>query len=113
MTTNHSTILLGTAARTINPPEGLPLVGYPRGRPNTGVALDLFARAAVFGAAQTRVPAAAIIVLDTIGVSPELVKNIRHAAAAQIKGLDPQIHHGRRHAHPLRAVALPAAERRR
>src|SRR5665647_139651 len=85
MITSHPTILLGTAARTINPPQGLPLVGYPSGRPNTGIALDLFARATVFGSAQTKAPSAALIVLDTIGVSPELVKNIRQAAAQQIK----------------------------
>lgn len=89
MITSHPTILLGTAARTINPPQGLPLVGYPSGRPNTGIALDLFARATVLGSAQTKAPSAALIVLDTIGVSPELVKNIRQAAAQQIKGLDP------------------------
>src|ERR1035437_2942682 len=88
MITTQPTILLGAAARTINPPLGLPLVGYPSGRPNTGIALDLFARATVFGSAQTKAPCAALIVLDTIGVSPDLVKSIRQAAAQRIKGLD-------------------------
>ena len=45
----EGSILLGTAVRTITPPLGVPLVGYPGPRPNTGVALDLCARAAVFG----------------------------------------------------------------
>ena len=59
-------LLLGTAMRTINPPLGVPLVGYPSGRPNTGVALDLCARAAVFGTPGNTDPAAALVVLDLL-----------------------------------------------
>ena len=43
-----SAVQVGAAVRTINPPVGLPLVGYPSPRPNTGVSLDLCARALVF-----------------------------------------------------------------
>jgi hypothetical protein len=82
-----SNILLGTAFRTINPPQGLPLIGYPKGRPNTGVAVDLCARVLVLGNAQTKSPAAAIVVLDTLGVTPEFTQRARKAAAEQIPGL--------------------------
>ena len=83
------TILLGTAFQTINPPEGIWLIGYPNPekRANTGVALDLCARAAVFGSVQTQAPLAAVVVLDTLGVSADLVRRIRKCAAERIKGL--------------------------
>jgi hypothetical protein len=85
-----STILLGTGLRTINPPLGLPLIGYPHGRPNIGVAVDLCARVIVMGTAASRKPAAAIVVLDTLGVTPEFVGRVRKAAAEQAAGLDPE-----------------------
>lgn len=82
-------ILLGTATRTINPPPGVPLAGYPSGRPNTGVALDLCARAAVFGTPGRAEPAAALVVLDLIHVDLELGRTIRERAAAAVPGLAP------------------------
>ena len=42
-------IFLGTAARSINPPVGMLMVGYGNGRANTGVAIDLNARATLPG----------------------------------------------------------------
>jgi sialidase-1 len=82
-------ILLGTGMRTINPPPGVPLVGYPSGRPNTGVALDLCARAAVFGTPGRAEPAAALVVLDFIHIDLELGRTIRERAAAAVPGLSP------------------------
>ena len=82
-------ILLGTAMRTINPQPGVPLVGYPSGRPNTGVALDLCARAAVFGTPGKAEPAAALVVLDLIHVDFELGRAIRERASAAVPGLAP------------------------
>lgn len=82
-------LLLGTAMRSINPAPGVPLVGYPSGRPNTGVALDLCARAAVFGVPGKTEPAAAIVVLDLIHVDLELGRTIRERAAALVPGLAP------------------------
>src|SRR6266542_2390548 len=73
----EGSILLGTAVRTISPPIGVPLVGYPRPRPNTGVALDLCARAAVFGISGKSEPEAALVVLDLIHVDAELGRAIR------------------------------------
>ena len=64
-------------------------VGYPSGRPNTGVALDLCARAAVFGTPGKAEPQAAIIVLDLIHVDLELGRTIRERAAAAVPGLAP------------------------
>jgi sialidase-1 len=80
-------ILLGTAMRTVSPAPGVPLVGYPSGRPNTGVALDLCARVAVFGAPGNSEPAAALVVLDLIHIDLELGRTIRERAAAAVPGL--------------------------
>lgn len=82
-------ILLGTAMRTINPALGVPLVGYPNGRPNTGVALDLCARTAVFGTPGRAEPQAAIVVLDLIHINLELGRRIRERASAAVPGLAP------------------------
>jgi len=82
-------ILLGTAVRTITPPIGIPLVGYPRPRPNTGVALDLCARIAVFGTPGKSEPEAALVVLDLIHVDAQLGRAIRERAAAAMAGLAP------------------------
>jgi len=84
-----SVILLGTATRTISPPPGAPLVGYPKPRPNTGVALDLCARAAVFGTPGKAGPDGALVVLDLIHVDRGLGSAIRQRAAAAVPGLDP------------------------
>jgi sialidase-1 len=82
-------ILLGTAMRTINPKAGVPLVGYPTGRPNTGVALDLCARVAVFGTPEKPEPQAALVVLDLLQVDLELSRSIRERAAVALPGLAP------------------------
>ena len=81
------TLFLGTAREKLVPPEGVELVGYPKPRPNTGVAKDLYARAAVFGASGSDAPGAALIVLDTIGVRAELVATIRRKIAEGLSGL--------------------------
>jgi hypothetical protein len=83
-------ILVGTASRTINPPEGSLLIGFPPRRPNTGVALDVCSRVAVFGETGQDAPAAALVVLDVIGVSAELVGRMRERAAAAVPGLTPE-----------------------
>ncbi len=83
------TLLIGTAVRTINPAPGVPLVGYPGPRPNTGVALDLCARAAVFGTPGKAVPDAALVVIDRIHVDGAMGRAIRQRAAAAVPGLDP------------------------
>ena len=80
-------IVLGTAVRSINPPLGVPLVGYPRPRPHTGVALDLCARAVVFGSPGERQSHAALLVLDLIEVDLELGRSIRERVSAKIPGL--------------------------
>jgi neutral ceramidase len=85
----ESPLLLGTAMRVISPPPGVPLVGYPSGRPNTGVALDLCARAMVFGSPGRPEPEAALVVLDLIHVDLALGREIRRRAAAAVPGLDP------------------------
>ena len=82
-------VLLGTAIRTISPPPGVNLVGYPSPRPNTGVALDLCARAAVFGTPGEARPKAALVVLDVIHIDAELGHAIRERAAAALPGLSP------------------------
>ena len=84
---SEQAIQAGLAIHTINPPAGLPLIGYPNDRPNVGVAMDLYARAVVFG--NGTAPVAAVVTLDTIEVFPELVQAIRQSAAKQIAGLDP------------------------
>jgi len=91
--TNAGTILLGTAYRTINPTEGMWLIGYPHPekRANTGVGLDLCVRAAVFGSPEIETPLAAIVVLDTLAVNQKVVQRIRHAAADRIQGLKPEV----------------------
>jgi Neutral/alkaline non-lysosomal ceramidase, N-terminal len=85
-----SSLLLGTGVRTITPPLGVPLVGYPSPRPNTGVGLDLCARAAVFGTPGKSEPEAALVVLDLIHVDADLGRAIRERAAAALPGLSPE-----------------------
>lgn len=82
-------ILLGTAVRPISPPLGVPLMGYPSPRPNTGVAMDLFARAAVFGQTNNSRPAAALVVLDILHIDRSLGRAVRERAAAVVPGLAP------------------------
>ncbi len=79
----------GSAARVISPPTGLSLIGYPNPhlRANTGVGIDLFARAVVFGESNPDRPQAAIVVIDTLDVSPTVVGRIRRGAAARVAGL--------------------------
>lgn len=112
--TPSTPFLLGTACATINPPLGLPLVGYPTPRPNTGVAMDLCVRAAVFGAGERHAPEAALVVIDTIGVGAELVRAIRERAAAALPGLAAEaVMVAATHTHSaprLRTVDEPAVE---
>lgn len=90
MSATAGTLLLGAARRKITPPLGVPLVGYPKPRPNTGVAHDLFVRAALFAQAGSDRPAAALLVLDTISLSAPLVERMRQTVAQALPGLPPR-----------------------
>jgi len=83
-------ILVGTAVEIITPKVGAKLSGYPNERISDGVALDLCARAAVFAEVGQDTPAAALVVLDTIGVTADLVAEMRKRAAAALPGLKPE-----------------------
>src|SRR5258707_301408 len=89
MTEKSNSIVLGVSSRTINPPLGLWLIGYPNPfkRANTGVAMDLCARAAIFALPGAQTCSAAMVVLDTMVVPVEVVARIRQMAAERIPGL--------------------------
>lgn len=87
MPQKDQTLLLGTAREKITPREGVPLVGYPKPRPNTGIAKELYARASVFAPPGSNSPAAVLVVLDTIGVSAELVARMRAGISEDFDGL--------------------------
>ena len=80
------------AKEKINPPLGEPLRGYPTGRPNTGIGLDLYARAAVFGDAAGK-PKAALVVLDTIQMTAEVVAVIGRAVAKKVAKEESKLSH--------------------
>ena len=65
---------VGTAAVTINPPEGIGLAGYYHERGNEGVLDDLFAKAAVLDDGNTQ---AAIVVCDLISMPRGIVEQAR------------------------------------
>ena len=65
---------LGTASVAINPPAGVGLAGYYHERGNEGVLDDLFAKATVFDAGQTR---AALVVCDLISMPKWIVVEAR------------------------------------
>ncbi|MBI3829510.1 MAG: hypothetical protein HY291_08335 [Planctomycetes bacterium] len=81
-------LVLGTACVPINPRPGVPLVGYSD-RINTGVALDLCLRVAVFGHVEEQTPACALLVLDTLSTGAQVVAEIRARAAEAVRGLAP------------------------
>jgi neutral ceramidase len=83
------TILVGSACVAVNPPLGVALVGYPSPRPNTGVGLDLCARAMAFFHEGEAVPRAAMVVVDNLGATAPVVARIRQKAAELVKGLAP------------------------
>ncbi len=83
-------LLLGTAKEKITPRLGVPLVGYPQPRPNTGVAKDLFVRAALFGIPGSKTPIAALFVLDTINIRAALVHEMRSRIVAHVPALSPE-----------------------
>ncbi|HUT56287.1 MAG TPA: neutral/alkaline non-lysosomal ceramidase N-terminal domain-containing protein, partial [Phycisphaerae bacterium] len=84
---NDSTVLVGAGCAVINPQPGIPLLGYPRPRPNKGVGLDLCARAIVFAEPGASAPQAAIVVLDNLGADLTLVRQMRQRAAEAVPGL--------------------------
>lgn len=84
---SSKSLLIGAASITINPPLGMPLVGYPKDRPNTGVAVDLCVRAMVFG--EDDKPAAALLVIDTLSTSANVVATLRAAVAKVLPELAP------------------------
>jgi hypothetical protein len=83
-------ILVGAAKEEVNPPADVARMIYPRKVPYTGVESDLYARAAVFGAAGSDQAAAALVVIDTLYVHPEIAAAIRERAARTVPGLRPQ-----------------------
>jgi len=85
----RNTLWLGVAKEKINPSLGVPLRGYPEGRPNTGIGSDLYARVAVFGNKADK-PTTVLAVLDTIQVPAYIVSEMRGAAAKRIPGLNPK-----------------------
>lgn len=85
-----SSVLAGAACVVVNPPLGAPLVGYPKGRPNTGVGLDLCARAVAFAAPGATAPQGALVVIDTIGVWADIVSRVRAKAEQLVSGLSGQ-----------------------
>lgn len=88
-TDSRNALWLGVAKEKINPPLKEPLRGYPTGRPNIGIGLDLYSRAAVFGNKAGK-PAAVLVVLDTLQVPSDLVGLIRRAVVKKIRGLNPK-----------------------
>ena len=85
--THGGSVLVGAGCVVINPPLGAALVGYPKGRPNAGVGLDLCARAVAFAAPGAKAPQGALVVIDTIGVWADIVARIRRKAAQLVSGL--------------------------
>jgi hypothetical protein len=79
---------LGVAKEKINPALGVPLRGYPTGRPNTGIGLDLYARAFVFGNGPGK-PTASLTVLDSLHATKEVTAAIRRGIARRLPGLKP------------------------
>jgi hypothetical protein len=75
---------IGTAETVITPPLGANLCGYPNGdkRKNTGVLLDLKAKALALAAGKDR---AVIITSDLIGLNADLVKKVRDGITGQTK----------------------------
>ncbi len=101
-----SVIQVGMACRSMNPPLGTVIVGFPGVRPNTGIDLDLCARAAVFAEPGADRPSAAMVVLDNIGVSAGVVASIRAAAAEAVPGLEADsIMVGATHTHSAPALS--------
>jgi neutral ceramidase len=82
---SSKSLLIGAASITINPPLGMPLVGYPKDRPNSGVAIDLCVRAVVFG--EDDKPTAALLVIDTLSTSANVVATLRAAVEKAVPGL--------------------------
>jgi len=79
---------LGVAKEKINPTLGVPLRGYPHGRANTGIGLDLYARAFAFGNGPNK-PAASLTVLDTIQVPDYITAAIRRGISKRLPSLKP------------------------
>jgi hypothetical protein len=82
-------IQAGAACVTINPPVGMELVGYPPRRPNTGIDLDLCARAIAFASPGAKSAEAAIVVMDNIGAPASIVARIRARATELAPQLPP------------------------
>ena len=87
---NGAVVLLGAAREEINPPmAGREVVCHVRSRA-LGVESDLCVRALVFGSPADDRPRAALAVLDTLYVHPEIVAAVREGAARLVPGLPPQ-----------------------
>ena len=82
---SKATLLVGAAAATINPEDGVFLAGYEQGRASTGVHDGLYAKAVVFDDGKTAV---ALVVLDAVSLQYPTVQHIREAASKTVQGLD-------------------------
>jgi hypothetical protein len=82
----YKVLWLGVSKKTVNPPKGARLMGYPSERPNTGVESDLHVRTAVFGAGPGK-PGAALVVIDNLYAPASLVAEVRRTVARQLPGL--------------------------
>lgn len=82
---SKATLLVGAAAATINPEDGVFLAGYEHGRASTGVHDGLYAKAVVFDDGKTAV---ALVVLDAVSLQYPTVQHIREAASKTVQGLD-------------------------
>jgi len=78
---------VGTAATTVNPPEGAFLAGYTFNRTSTGVHDDLFAKAIVFDDGTARL---ALVVVDCIGLQYDTVCAIRETVGERVDLLPPE-----------------------
>ncbi|GMV99931.1 MAG: hypothetical protein AMXMBFR84_10700 [Candidatus Hydrogenedentota bacterium] len=81
---NSTMIHAGAASATVNPPMGSFIAGDARNRRFTSVHDDLFAKAVVFSDEQS---AAALVVVDCIGLSYTTVQEIRRRASEKVTSM--------------------------
>lgn len=80
-----SSLEVGAASATVNPANGVCLAGYDLNRLCTGVHDDLYAKAVVFYDGKSAV---ALVVVDSISLQYDTVKEIRTAAVKAIAAME-------------------------
>ncbi len=80
----ESTLRVGVASATVNPPNGTFLAGYGQNRRSTGVHDDLYVKAVVFDDGETPL---ALVVVDAISLQYHTVQDIRRAASSRVTKL--------------------------